>query len=87
MSVDKVRELRGVMAAKNVIRGQFATTSTFRPDAIAFAKDNGINLLDVPAPLDLIAKRSSDQRRALLAVALEGSIGSPTCVNCPRQLR
>lgn len=32
VGVDKIRELRGVMAARNVKRGQFATTSTFTPD-------------------------------------------------------
>ena len=31
--LDKIRELRGVMAARSVRRGQFATTSTFTPDA------------------------------------------------------
>ena len=82
VGVDKVRELRGVMAAKNVTRGQFATTSTFTPDAIAFAKDNGVNLLDVRALLDLIAKRTSDQQAALLKAALEGEYWRPTCVNC-----
>ena len=56
--------------------------STFTPDVITFAKDNGINLLDVRALLDLIAKRSSDQQAALLKVALEGEYWRPTCVNC-----
>ena len=50
VGVDKVRELRGVMAAKSVTRGQFATTSTFTSDATSFAKDNGINLLGCPGP-------------------------------------
>jgi restriction system protein len=82
VGVDKVRELRGVMAAKNVARGQFATTSTFTPDAIAFAKDNGLNLLDVQALLALISRRTDEQRQALLNVALEGDYWRPTCVNC-----
>lgn len=82
VGVDKVRELRGVMAHKNIRRGQFATTSTFTPDAVAFARDNGINLLDVDGLLDLIAKRTSEQRGALLAVAIEGEYWRPTCVNC-----
>jgi restriction system protein len=82
VGVDKVRELRGVMAAKNVSRGQFATTSTFTEDAIAFAKDNGINLLDVQGMLALIATRTEDQQDALLAAALEGEYWKPTCVNC-----
>lgn len=82
VGVDKVRELRGVMAAKKVLRGQFATTSTFTDEAVAFAKDNGVNLLDVQGLLALIAKRTQDQQTALLNVALEGEYWRPTCVNC-----
>ncbi|WP_162247067.1 restriction endonuclease [Rhizobacter sp. Root404] len=82
VGVDKVRELRGVMAAKGVSRGQFATTSTFTEDATAFAKENGVNLLDVKALLALIAKRSEEQQQTLLTVALEGDYWRPTCVNC-----
>jgi restriction system protein len=82
IGVDKVRELRGVMAAKNVSRGQFATTSTFTDEAAAFARDNGVNLLDVQGLLALIAKRTPEQQTALLSVALEGEYWRPTCVNC-----
>lgn len=82
IGVDKVRELRGVMAAKNVSRGQFATTSTFTDDAVAFARDNGLNLLDVQGLLALIATRTQDQQAALLNVALEGEYWRPTCVKC-----
>jgi restriction system protein len=82
VGVDKIRELRGVMAARNVKRGQFATTSTFTPDAIAFARENGINLLDVDGLLGLIGKRNPDEQAELLAVALDGDYWRPTCVNC-----
>lgn len=82
VGVDKVRELRGVMAARDVRRGQFATTSTFTPDAIAFGRDNGINLLDVDGLLALIAQRTPEQQKALLDVALYGDYWRPTCVNC-----
>jgi restriction system protein len=82
VGVDKVRELRGVMAAKNVSRGQFATTSTFTDEAVAFAKNNGVNLLDVQGLLELISQRTQDQQAALLSVALEGEYWRPTCVNC-----
>ncbi|MCO5123591.1 MAG: restriction endonuclease [Rhizobacter sp.] len=82
VGVDKVRELRGVMAAKGVSRGQFATTSTFTDDAIKFAKANGVNLLDVEALLALIAQRTEEQQQALLAIALDGDYWRPTCVNC-----
>lgn len=82
VGVDKVRELRGAMAAAGVPRGQFAATSTFTDDAIAFAKDNAINLLDVEAMLALIAMRTPEQQRSLLAVAMDGDYWRPTCVNC-----
>lgn len=86
VGVDKIRELRGVMAAHNVRRGQFATTSTFTPDAVAFAQGNAINLLDVTAILALIAKRQPEQQQRLLAVALQGDYWRPTCVNCGDKL-
>ncbi|MCH2241773.1 MAG: restriction endonuclease [Aquabacterium sp.] len=82
VGVDKIRELRGVMAAHQVARGQFATTSTFTADAVAFARDNGIHLLDVEGLLGLIARRSAQEQAELLAVALEGDYWRPTCVNC-----
>jgi restriction system protein len=86
VGVDKVRELRGVMAAQGVKRGQFATTSTFTPDAMDFARENSIHLLDVNALLALIAQRSPEQQQALLTVALEGDYWRPTCVNCGTKL-
>jgi restriction system protein len=82
VGVDKIRELRGVMAARNVKRGQFATTSTFTPDAVTFARENGVNLLDVDGLLGLIGKRTPDEQAELLAVALDGDYWRPTCVNC-----
>ncbi len=82
VGVDKIRELRGVMAARQVKRGQFATTSTFTPDAMAFAGQNSINLLDIDGLLKLIAQRTHEQQAELLAVALAGEYWRPTCVNC-----
>lgn len=86
VGVDKVRELRGVMAAQGVSNGQFATTSTFTPDAAAFARENGIELLDASALMRLIALRTPAQQAALLALALEGEYWRPTCVNCGTKL-
>lgn len=82
VGVDKIRELRGLMAAHGVQRGQFATTSSFTPDAKEFARQNGVNLLDAHGLLGLIGKRTTEQQAALLAVALEGEYWRPTCVNC-----
>ncbi len=82
VGVDKIRELRGVMAAHNVRRGQFACTARYTDAAREFARDNQINLLDGESLLALIAKRSPEQQQALLDVALEGEYWKPTCVNC-----
>ena len=82
VGVDKVRELRGVMAAKDVLRGQFATTSTFTSDAVVFAGSSGIKLHDGAGLLSLIATRSVEQQQALLDVALEGDYWRPTCASC-----
>jgi restriction system protein len=86
VGVDKIRELRGVMAAHNVRRGQFATTSTFSPAAIEFATGNAINLLDISGLLALIDKRSTDEQAHLLAIALHGEYWKPTCVNCGNKM-
>jgi restriction system protein len=82
IGVEKIRELRGVMAAKKVSRGIFATTSTFTGDAIQFGRDNRIDLLDIDRLLALIAQRTPEQQRGLLDVALEGEYWRPTCVHC-----
>lgn len=82
VDADKVRELRAAMAARKVKRGQFASTSTFTPDALAAARDSGINLLGVDVLLNLIGKRSPEQQAELLAVALDGDYWRPTCVDC-----
>jgi restriction system protein len=86
VDVDRVRELRGVMAAHDIKRGQFATTSSFSDEAISFARAYGINLLDVGGLLKLIAQRTPEQQQALLAVAYEGEYWRPTCVNCGAKL-
>lgn len=82
VGVDKVRELRGVMAAHRVARGQFVTTSSFTPDAEEFARANGINPLDANGLLALISKRTAEQQQQLLDVALEGEYWRPTCASC-----
>ena len=82
VGVDKIRELRGVMAANNLKRGQFASTAGFTADATEFASANGVNLLGAGELLALITKRSADQQQAALDVALEGDYWRPTCASC-----
>jgi restriction system protein len=82
VGVKEVREFFGVMASHQLKRGTYATTSKFTPDALAFAKSNGIHLLDGAGLLKLIATRTPEQQQALLAVAFEGDYARPTCASC-----
>lgn len=82
VGVKEMREFFGVMASHQLKRGTYATTSTFTPDAADFARSNGIHLLDGRGLLKLIAERTPEQQQALLAVALEGDYGRPTCASC-----
>lgn len=54
-----LRELLGVMTAKGVQRDTFVTASTFNDDAVKFARDNRIHLIDGPGLLTRILERSS----------------------------
>ena len=82
VGVKELREFFGVMASHQLKRGTYATTSTYTPDALRFAKDNGINALDGQGLLALIAKRTPEQQKALLDVAYEGAYWRPTCASC-----
>ncbi len=82
VGVKEVREFFGVMASHQLKRGTYATTSTFTPDALTFARSNGIHALDGVGLLKLIATRTSEQQQALLAVAFEGDYARPSCASC-----
>jgi len=71
--LDQLHELKTVMASRGVRRGHFATTSPFAPDAIAFARNNGIQLLDISGLLQMIARLPEADQQALLAAATDSS--------------
>ena len=82
VGVKEIREFFGVMASHQLKRGTFATTSTFTPDAMRFAKENGINAMGPERLLALIASRTPQQQIELLDVAYEGEYWKPTCASC-----
>jgi restriction system protein len=82
IGVKELREFFGVMASHQLLRGTYATSSTYTADARQFAKDNGINALDGTALLSLIATRTPGQQQELLDVAYEGEYWRPTCASC-----
>lgn len=71
--VTNVRELNPLlelMKTRQLKRGSYATAANFTDNARAFAKSNGINVLDKVGLLGLIAGRTPAQQQALLALAL-----------------
>lgn len=69
----ELRDFLAVMRANQLEHGSYVTSSTFTPDALAFAKENGIQAQDGTALLKLIALRTPEQQAALLAVAYGGT--------------
>lgn len=64
-----LRDFSGLMRANQLRHGSYVTSSTFTPDALAFAKEHGIQAQDGAALLKLIALRTTEQQAELLAVA------------------
>lgn len=82
VGVKPVRELLGVMAHEKVAKGIFVTTSDYTPDAVAFAKENPINLITGEMLVKGILALPDDAKARLLAVATEGDYTTPTCPSC-----
>jgi hypothetical protein len=71
VAVRQIHPLLAMMAARQLKRATYASTSTFTDNARKFAKYNGINVLDSAALLALIATRTPAQQQALLSSALD----------------
>jgi restriction system protein len=82
VGVKPVRELFGVMAHQKVRRGIFLTTSIYTKEALAFAKDNPIFLIDGEKFFSMISKLSSEAQKRLLDIATEGEYLVPSCPSC-----
>jgi restriction system protein len=82
VGVKEVRELLGVMAHEKVGRGVFITTSTYTKDALGFAADNPIQLLDGEGFVKKICDLPRASQDALLKFAFEGDYKTPTCASC-----
>lgn len=82
VGVKPVRELLGVMTHEKASKGIFVTTSDFTQEAIAFAKENPINLITGDMLLKGILALQKNAQDRLLAVATEGDYTTPTCASC-----
>lgn len=69
VGLKELRDFLGVMQSNQLKHGSYVTSSTFTPDALAFAKENGIQAQDGAALLKLISHRTPGQQAALLSLA------------------
>jgi restriction system protein len=82
IGVSLIRELYGVMASERIKVGIFLTTSIFSQDAIEFAKNKTLLLIDADEFVNLINGLDDISKRRMDHVATEGDYSTPTCVNC-----
>lgn len=82
IGVSLIRELYGVMASDNVKYGIFLTTSIFSPDALEFAKNKALLLIDGDELINLINDLDFENKKKIDQIATEGDYTTPTCVNC-----
>jgi hypothetical protein len=73
IDVEPVRELLGVMAREAVAKGIHVTTGAYTQDAIDFARQNPIKLINGDMLLKGIVALPADARQRLLLVATEGA--------------
>ena len=82
IGVNLIRELYGVMASEHIKVGVFLTTSIFSTDAIEFAKNKTLLLIDADEFVKLINGLDAISKKRINSLATEGDYTSPTCVNC-----
>lgn len=72
VGLQEMREFQGIVSTCKDVHGTFTTTSTYTPEALAFAHDNGIEVVDGSDLLRRILTRTRHSQEALLAVAYQG---------------
>jgi restriction system protein len=82
IGVALIRELFGVMAHENVKQGLFFTTSTFSNDAVEFAKNKTITLIDLKSFVSSINALNRNRQEWLYNVTTQGDFTTPTCPRC-----
>ena len=68
VGLQEMRDFLGVVTTCKTAHGTFTTTSTYTPEALQFARDNGIDAVDGAGLLQRIKTRTRQSQQALLAV-------------------
>lgn len=82
VGIKPLRELFGVMAAANIKEGAFFTTGEFTHEAVEFARENGLDMVDGREFLIRMGKLPSVSQKRLLVLSTEGDYITPTCPRC-----
>ena len=72
VGLQEMKEFLGVVANFQSAHGTYTTTSTYTPEALQFALDNGIDAVDGRGLLRRIQTRTRQRQQDLLAVAYSG---------------
>ena len=72
VSLQELREFQGVVSTCKDAHGTFTTTSTYTPEALQFAEEHGIEVVDGRDLLRRILTRTRHSQQVLLAVAYHG---------------
>ncbi len=86
ITVEKIRELFGIMASEKAEKGYFFTTSSFTNDCIQFAQEKKIELIDGNQQIKMIQSFSQSQQNQLYKLATEGDYKTPTCPKCDKKM-
>lgn len=82
VGVKEIRELLGLMTDSRSPLGIYITTSSYTPDAKAFAEGKHIKLLDAGQLLKLIRQLPLEVQYSLLQKITAGDYTTPSCPNC-----
>ncbi len=80
--VQVVRELYGVMIDRRASAAKVVATTTFTPDAVAFARGKPIELVDAAALVRLVRGVQTAGRAAAGSLSNEPDHVSPDCPRC-----
>lgn len=82
IGVSLIRELYGVKASEQIKHGIFLTTSIYSQEAIEFAKNKALLLIDGDVFVKLINDLDEINKQRIDQIATEGDYTTPTCVHC-----
>jgi restriction system protein len=86
ITIEKIRELYGIMASEKAEQGYFFTTSSFTNDCIEFAKEKKIELIDGEQQIKTIQSFTPAQQNHLYKIATNGDYTTPTCPKCDKKM-